>query len=147
MQCRRPWFDSWVGKIPWRRDRLPAPVFLGFPVAHLVKDLSIMWRAGFDPWVEGRVPREGKGYPLQYSCLDACTVHGVAKSQTPLSDFHFHFSSDGKLWFNKRLQKTETEMYCSQIMWEEKAFLRDFMVKSSQSMGRGNSCTCDTCLQ
>ena len=26
----RPWFDSWVGKIPWRRDRLPTPVFLGF---------------------------------------------------------------------------------------------------------------------
>ena len=25
------WFDSWVGKIPWRRDRLSAPVFLGFP--------------------------------------------------------------------------------------------------------------------
>ena len=23
MQCRRPWLDSWVGKIPWRRDRLP----------------------------------------------------------------------------------------------------------------------------
>ena len=26
-----PQFDSWVGKIPWRRDRLPTPVFLGFP--------------------------------------------------------------------------------------------------------------------
>ena len=25
------WFNSWVGKIPWRRDRLPIPVFLGFP--------------------------------------------------------------------------------------------------------------------
>ena len=24
-------FDSWVGKIPWRRDRLPIPVFTGFP--------------------------------------------------------------------------------------------------------------------
>ena len=23
-------FNSWVGKIPWRRDRLPTPVFLGF---------------------------------------------------------------------------------------------------------------------
>ena len=23
--------DSWVGKIPWRRDRPPTPVFLGFP--------------------------------------------------------------------------------------------------------------------
>ena len=22
--------DSWVSKIPWRRDRLPTPVFLGF---------------------------------------------------------------------------------------------------------------------
>ena len=25
------WVDSWVGKMPWRRDRLPTPVFLGFP--------------------------------------------------------------------------------------------------------------------
>ena len=24
-------FDFWVRKIPWRRDRLPTPVFLGFP--------------------------------------------------------------------------------------------------------------------
>ena len=31
-------------------------------------------------------PGEGKGYPLQYSGA----VHGVAKSQTWLSDFHFH---------------------------------------------------------
>ena len=27
LQCRRPWFDPWVGKIPWRRERLPTPVF------------------------------------------------------------------------------------------------------------------------
>ena len=26
MQCGRPRFDSWVGKFPWRRDRLPTPV-------------------------------------------------------------------------------------------------------------------------
>ena len=31
LQCRRPRFNSWVRKIPWRRDRLPTPVFLGFP--------------------------------------------------------------------------------------------------------------------
>ena len=29
-QCSRPQFNSWVRKIPWRRDRLPTPVFLGF---------------------------------------------------------------------------------------------------------------------
>ena len=27
LQCWRPQFDSWVGKIPWRRDRLPRPLF------------------------------------------------------------------------------------------------------------------------
>ena len=40
----------------------------------------------------GRPLREGKGYPLQYSGLENfmdCIVHGVAKSWTQLSDFHF----------------------------------------------------------
>ena len=27
-QCRRPWFDPWVGKIPWRRKWQPTVVFL-----------------------------------------------------------------------------------------------------------------------
>ena len=40
----------------------------------------------------GRSPGEGKGYPLQYSGLENsmdCIAHGVAKSQTQRSDFHF----------------------------------------------------------
>ena len=28
LQCRRPRFDPWVWKIPWRREWLPTPVFL-----------------------------------------------------------------------------------------------------------------------
>ena len=43
----------------------------------------------------GKSPGEGKGYPLQYSGLENsmdCIVHGVAKSQTQLSDFHFSSS-------------------------------------------------------
>ena len=27
-QCRRPGFDPWVGKIPWRREWQTTPVFL-----------------------------------------------------------------------------------------------------------------------
>ena len=41
----------------------------------------------------GRSPGEGNGYPLQCSGLENamdCIVHGVAKSWTRLSDFHFH---------------------------------------------------------
>ena len=40
----------------------------------------------------GISPGEGKGYPLQYSDLENsmdCIVHGVSKSWTQLSDFHF----------------------------------------------------------
>ena len=40
----------------------------------------------------GRSIEEGKGYPLQYSGLENSMdyiVHGVAKSRTRLSNFHF----------------------------------------------------------
>ena len=61
-------------------------------MAQLVKNPSAMQ----EPWVrslgwEGS-PREGKGYPLQYSGLENsmdCIVHGVTTSQKQLSDFHF----------------------------------------------------------
>ena len=44
----------------------------------------------------GRSPGEGNSYPLQYSGLENsmdCIVHGVAKSRTLLSDFHFIINS------------------------------------------------------
>ena len=43
----------------------------------------------------GRFPGEGNSYPPQYSDLENSMdyiVHGVAKSQTQISNFHFHFS-------------------------------------------------------
>ena len=69
LQCRRPQFDSWVGKIPWRRDRLPTPAFLAFPCGSIVKNPPAMW----ETWVRsglGRSPGEGKSYPLQHSGLE-----------------------------------------------------------------------------
>ena len=49
-------FNSWVGKIPWRRDRLPTPVLLGFPggsdgkeSACIVRDLDSIPRLGRSP--------------------------------------------------------------------------------------------------
>ena len=42
----------------------------------------------------GGSPREGNASPLQYSGLANsmdCIVHGVVKSWTLLSDFHFYF--------------------------------------------------------
>ena len=85
-------FNSWVGKIRWRRDRLPTPVFLGFRRGLADKRICLQCgRLGSIPGL-GRSPREGKGYPLQYSGLEnsmGCIVHGVAKSWTRLSNFPF----------------------------------------------------------
>ena len=84
--------DSWVGKFPWRRDRLPTPVFLGFPCGSAGKEATLnAGDLGSIPGL-GKSPGEGKGYPLQYSGLVKSMdyiVHGVAKSRTRLSDFHF----------------------------------------------------------
>ena len=89
----RPWFDSWVGKIRWRRDRLPTPVCLGFPGGSAGKESACSVGNPRSVPGLGRSPGEGKGYPLQYSGLENstdCIVHGVTKSQTGLSDFPFH---------------------------------------------------------
>ena len=64
LQCRRPEFSPWVGKIHWR---------------------------GYDN-------------PLQYSCLEnSMDYHGVAESQTLLSDFQFHFLCQIRVVLNLHL--------------------------------------------
>ena len=95
LQCRIPQFDFWVGKIRWRRDRLPTPVFLGFPGGSAGKESAC--NAGDLGLIPGlvRSPGEGNGNPLQYSCLEnlmdrgawQATVPGVTESRTQLSNF------------------------------------------------------------
>jgi len=66
----RPWFNSWLGKIPWRRDRLPIPVFTGFP-GGLDGEESTCNAGDLDsiPGL-GRSPGRGHGNPLPYSYLE-----------------------------------------------------------------------------
>ena len=56
-----------LGKICWRRDRLPTPVFLGFPCGSVDKESAC--NAGDLGSVPGlrRSPGEGNSYPLQDS--------------------------------------------------------------------------------
>ena len=60
----------------------------------------------------GRSPGEENGCPPQYSGLENfmdCIVHGVTKSQTGLSDLHFHFLSF--------IEFVESELIISQTIW------------------------------
>jgi len=65
----RPQFHSWVRKNPWRRDKLPIPVFLGFPRGSDSKESS--WNVGDLGLIPGlgRSPGERHGNALQYSSL------------------------------------------------------------------------------
>ena len=99
-ECRRPRFDSWVGKIPWRRKWQSTPALLPGK-SHGQRSLI-----GYSPW--GRKESdttdrlhfhfslscigEGNGNPLQCSCLENprdrgawwAAVYGVAQSPTRL---------------------------------------------------------------
>ena len=86
---------SGLGKIRWKRDRLPTTVFPGFHCGSAGKESACkVGDPGLIPGL-GRSPGERNGYPLQYSDLENsmdCIVHGVARSQTWVSNFHFHIS-------------------------------------------------------
>ena len=73
--------DSWVGKIRWRRDRLPTPVFLGFLGSSAGKESTCnVGDLGLIPG-SGR-SLEGNGYPLQDSGLEnsmGCIVMGLQR--------------------------------------------------------------------
>ena len=74
------------GRSPWRRARLPAPVFLGFPCGSTGKESA--YNVGDLDSIPGlgRSPGEGKGY---HSSILAWRICRFAKSWTWLSSFHF----------------------------------------------------------
>ena len=66
-------------------ERLPTPVFLGFPCGSAGKEsMCSEGDLGLIPEL-GRSPAQWKGYPLQYCGLENskdCIVHGVTESDT-----------------------------------------------------------------
>ena len=89
MQETPVWFQG--GEDPREMDRLPTPVFLGIPVAQLVKSLPAMqetwvWSLGW----EGPLEKEKATHSSIMAWRNPWTVQ-FAKSQTQLSNFPFHF--------------------------------------------------------
>ena len=90
------------GSPPGERDRLPTPLFWGFP-----------W------WVSG----EGNGNPLQYSCLENprdggawwTAVYGVTQSQTRLKQLSSSSSSSCACTGTRVCSYTEGSMLCVQL--------------------------------
>ena len=60
--------NSWGTKTPWRRDRLPTPVFSGFPGDSDGKESACNAEDLSSILALGRSPEGGHGNPLQYFC-------------------------------------------------------------------------------
>ena len=91
---QEPEFNPWVRKIPWRKVVVQYKMIkstLGFPSGSVGRESACSARdLGLIPCL-GRSLGERNSYPLQYSSLENpmdCTVQGIAKSWTLLSNFH-----------------------------------------------------------
>ena len=87
MQATAVQFLGWED--PLRRDRLPTPVFLGFPGGSAGKESACNAGDMGSILGLGRSSGEGNSYLLQYSGLENfmdCIIHGVAKSWTQLTN-------------------------------------------------------------
>ena len=71
------------------RDRLPTPVFLGFPCGSAGKEST--WNAGDVGSIPGlrRDPGEENSYPLQYSGLENSMGYPRGRKELDTTDFHF----------------------------------------------------------
>ena len=71
LQCRRPGFDPWVGKIPWRRERLPTPGFWPGEFHGLYSPWG--YRVGLHDWAT---------FSFTYICICICSLKFAPKSCT-----------------------------------------------------------------
>ena len=105
LQCGGPGFDPWAGKIPWRRERLPTPVF---------------WSGEFHglycPWGRRESDTtEQLSLSLSYRCLSCCSF----KLSSGLKFFMIKFGKEKwpwHLWFYYLGNSTQDLEVCSQRM-------------------------------
>ena len=93
LQRWRPQLDTWIGKTLEKGKATHRSIF-GFSCFSACKESAYnVGDLGSIPEL-GRFPGGGPGNPFQYPCLEfpheqgawRAIVHGVTKSQTPLSD-------------------------------------------------------------
>ena len=91
----------------------------------------------------GRSPGEGNGYPLQYSGLENsmdCVVHGVTKSQTRLSDFHFTHRVFQNM--HQIMQKEKNVAEDKMIGWHHRFNGHELRQTSRDGEGQGGLACC-----
>ena len=112
-------------------------VTLGFPDGSAGKESTCnVEDLGLIPGL-GRSAGVGKGYPLQYSGLENsmdCIVHGVTKSLTQLSNFHFHFFHGNSMFNILRHCQTVFQNICTSFHSQKQCIRVQVFLKSHQHL-------------
>ena len=114
LQCRRPRFDPWIGKSPWRKEWLPIPVFL--PGEFHGQRILV----GYSPW------DHKQSNTTERQTLLLIVEAGLHPLWTVV--FFFFFSRTGSLWKDlcdwvdqclfPRLAPTPTHPGDRQALWD-----------------------------
>ena len=124
LQCRRPGFDPWVGKIPWRKKWLPTPVFWS---GEFRGQRSL---AGYSLWGLKRLDTtERLSLSFGIDWFDFLAVQGTLGS-SPAPQFESIDSSALSLLYGPTLT--------SSSHWEDQSF--DYTAFCWQSDVSGGSC-------
>ena len=115
---------SCVGKLCWRRDKLPTLAFFGLPGGSAGEESAFnVGCLGLIPGL-GRSPGVSKGYPLLYSGLESSMVrivNGVNNHRTRLSSFQFQLFRPSNLLpspnSNYFSQSYNRALKCDSVKW------------------------------
>ena len=91
LQCRRPGLNPWVGKIPWRRERLPIPVFWpgefqGLYSPGVAKSQTRLNNFHFNAETPNNVPRDSANWYLHMILWTLQIEEWVRESHSVMSD-------------------------------------------------------------
>ena len=158
LQCGKPGLDPWLGKILWRRERLPTPVFwtgefytvhevtksqtwlsdfhsTGLHVAQLVKNPPAMWEAwvwslGWEDPLEKGKATHSRFWPGKFHGL--YSPWGSKESDTDEDEWlSFH-----RMWH----QKTMVGEWRSKAGKRKKPIKREFTRQTSPRTGKSQFC-------
>ena len=142
MRPPSPYYQNWT-KMPHKKKTTDQ--YWGLPYGLADKESACnAVHLGLIPEL-GRSAGEGKGYPLQYSGLEnsmGYIFHRVAKSQTWVSDFHFHraislINMDAKILNKIPANRIHNILKRSHIMtkWALSQECKDSSIFANQSIG------------
>ena len=124
---------SWVGNIRWRRDRLPAPIFLGFPCVSAGKEFAC------NVGDLSSIPGSGRSLEKEMATHYSVSMGSQKSDKKACLPWTRYCSWGDKFWRRERGKQTNTsEPIVLSRMNKNKSSLGYIAVKPQKIQSKGN---------